>query len=123
MTAVLVTWPAAGELTRRVNIRLWADTPNTGFGVDQTFDAGIWRWAKLDPVSGSAFWGSQAIGETMTHRIWVRWGTGSKPEDITGQHVVDYPLLNQRFRVLRTTNVGDAQIFTMIEAKLLGAIS
>ncbi|CAK0771406.1 conserved hypothetical protein [Gammaproteobacteria bacterium] len=123
MTAIEITWPEAGELVRRVNIRLWTDSANAGFGIDQTYDAGIMRWAKIDPVSGAAFWGSKAIGVEMTHRIWVRWGTGSKPEDITGQHVIDYVSGNQRFRVLRTTNMGDAQRFTMIEVKLLGAIA
>lgn len=123
MSAVEITWPDDGELVRRVTIRLWTDNANTGFAIDQNFDAGVRRWAKIDPVSGVAFWGSKQIGETMTHRIWVRWGTGSKPEDITGQHVVDYPNNNQRFRVLRTTNAGDAQRFTMIEVKLLGAIT
>jgi len=123
MTAVAVTWPDVGELQRRVTIKLWTDTANLGFGIDQAFDAGLPRWAKIEPVSGVAYWGSKQIDQGMTHRIWVRWGAGSKDTDITGQHVIDYPNGNQRFRVLRTTNVGDAQRFTMIEVKLLGAMS
>lgn len=122
MTAVAATWPDPGELVRRVVISLWNDTANVGFGIDQTVDVGLRRWAKLEPVSGVAYWGSKQTGEDITHRIWVRWGTGTKPEDITGQHIIDYPSGNRRFRVVRASNVGDAQIFTMIECKDLGAI-
>lgn len=123
MSAVEITWPDVGELQRRVTIRSWTDTPNTNGGLDQTFSAGITRWAKLEPVSGVAYWGVKQTGEEVTHRIWVRWGTGSKPENITGQFVVDYPQGNQRFRVVRATNAGDAQKFTMLECKILGAIA
>ena len=121
MTAV--TWPDAGELTRRIKIRRQTSAPNVDMGLTETFDAGIERWAKLEPVSGAAFWGSKQIGEEMTHRVWIRWGAGSKPEDIDQRHVVDYANANQRFRVLRSTNVGDAQRFTMLEVKLLGNIT
>jgi len=122
MTAVVVKWPDAGELVRRVTIRRWTDTANAGFGIDQTFDIGIQRWAKIEPVVGVAYWGAKQIGEEITHRIWVRYGTGTKPEDITGQHVIDHQLGNRRYRVIRTTNAGDAQRYTMIECKDLGAI-
>ena len=123
MTAVTVTWPDAGELVRRVTIRRWTDSANAGFGIDQTFDAGVTRWAKLDPIAGGAYWGAKQIGEEITHRIWVRYGTGTRPEDITGQHVVDFPQGNRRYRVVRTLNVGDAQRYTMIECKDLGPIA
>ncbi|MFA6076345.1 MAG: head-tail adaptor protein [Negativicutes bacterium] len=123
MSAVEITWPDIGELQRRVKIRLWTDNANTGFAITPAFDAGITRWAKLAPVSGIAAWGSKQIGDEITHRVWVRWGTGTKPADITGQHVVDYPAENRRYRVVRTTNAGDAQKFTMIECKDLGAIT
>lgn len=46
--------PDSGELQRRVVIRLWADYPNATFGLDQTLDAGIERWAKVEPVYGLA---------------------------------------------------------------------
>lgn len=123
MTAVLVTWPDTGQLTRRVKIRRQTSVANVDMGLTETFDAGVDRWAAIQPVSGAAFWGSQQVDEGITHRIWVRWGTGSKPEDITQRHVIDYAHQNQRFRVMRALNVGDAKTFTMIEVKLLGPIS
>ena len=122
MSAVEITWPDVGELQRRVTIRLWNDNANAGFGITQEFDLGYARWAKLEPITGVAYWGTEQIGEKPTHRVWVRWGTGTKPEDITGQHVIDYFGGNKRFRVIRATNVGDAQKFTMIECKDIGLI-
>lgn len=121
MSAAYIDWPEAGELNRRVTIRRWTDTANAAFGIDQAFDAGIDRWAKMQPVSGAAFWGSKQTGEEITHRFWLRWGTGTKPEEITGQHVIDYQ--NRRYRVMRSSDLGNAQRFTMIECKDLGAIA
>jgi hypothetical protein len=117
-----ITWPEVGDLQRRVIIRLWADKV-TGFAITQTADEGLVRWAKLEPVMGVAYWGAKQVGEEITHKIWVRWGPGTRPGDITMQHVVDYPAGSRRFRVVRATNSGDAQKFTMIECKDIGAIS
>jgi head-tail adaptor len=121
VSAVEITWPDIGELQRRVTIKKWTDTAS-GFGIDQVMDTGFQRWAKLEPAMGVAYWGAKQIGEEITHRIWVRWATGTKPEDITQQYVIDYPAGNRRFRVVRCTNAGDAQKFTMIECKDIGAI-
>lgn len=123
MTATAINWPDAGELQRRVTLRRWTSEPNVEMGITETYDAGITRWAKLEPVSGAVYWGSKQVGEEMTHRIWLRFGTGTRPEDITQQHVIDYPNGNARYRVLRATNVGDAQRFTMLEVKLLGELT
>lgn len=121
MTAQAISWPDSGELVRRVTIRRWQDVPAAlSMGITQTVDAGIVRWARLEPVYGVAYWGDKQIGEKPTHRVWVRYGTGTKPTDITGEHVVEHD--GRRYRVLRTHNVGDAQRFTLIEVKDLGAI-
>ena len=117
-----IVWPSTGEFQRRVIIRLWTDQTDANFSVDPIVDSGITRWAKLEPVSGVAYWGTKQVGEEVTHKIWLRWGTGTKPEDITNQHVVDYPQGNRRFRVVRGTNAGDAQKFTCLECKDLGAL-
>jgi head-tail adaptor len=122
MSGVEIQWPEIGDMQRRVTIKLWDDQANAGFAITPDYDAGLKRWAKMEPIMGVAYWGDKQIGEAPTHRIWVRWGTGSKPEDITGQHVIEYPSGNRRFRVIRSTNAGDAQKFTMIECKDLGAM-
>ena len=123
MTAVSQTWPDSGELVRRVTIRLWTDTPDlVTFDIDQSFSAGITRWAKIEPVVGVAYWNGKQIGEEVTHRIWVRYTPQTQPELVTPQHVIDYPANNRRFRVVRALNVGDAQRYTLIECKDLGPI-
>ena len=121
-TAARLVWPQTGELNRRVVIRNWEDRPNAAFGIDQVFDAGVERWAAIKPVVGVAYWGAKQIDEETTHRIWLRWGTGSKPEDITGQHVIDHPAENKRYRVIRATAAGDARQFTMVEVKEIGKV-
>lgn len=118
----VITWPNVSELDRRVLIRRWTSQANFDMGLNETFDVGITRWAKIKPVAGSAFFDGQQTDEGMTHRIWIKYGTGSKPQDITTNHVIDHAASNERFRVLRATNVGDAQRYTMIEVNLLGAI-
>lgn len=112
--------PGSGELTRRITIRLWSDVPNMTFGVDQVFDVGITRWAKREPVHGIAIRAGMNTEEVPTDLFWVRYGSGSKPESITTAHVIDWN--GRRYRVLNAINVGDAQRFTRISAKDLGAI-
>lgn len=112
--------PATGELNRRVIIRQFSDVPNVSFGTTQIVDAGITVWAKIVPVSGALFWGTKQVGDDITHRLWIRYGTGTKPEDITGAHIVEYQ--GQRYRVKRTSDFEGAKTYTMIEVTLLGAI-
>lgn len=121
-TALPIRWPESGELNRRVVVRRWSDNANAGFGIDQVYDAGLLRWAKIAPVVGVAYWGQKQIDECVTHRVWLRYGKGTKPEDITGQHVIDHTEGKRRYRVVRSTNAGDAGQFTLVEVKDLGAI-
>jgi head-tail adaptor len=76
--------PAIGELNRRIQIRLRTDVPNASFGIDETYDVGIPRWAKKEPVHSLAIRSGQNTGEEPTDLFWVRWGTGTKPTDFTG---------------------------------------
>ena len=112
--------PALGELNRRVMIRRWTDTPNAAFDVDQAFDAGIKRWATLEPVHSLTLrWGEQT-GEVPTHIVWVLYGDRSRPEDITVEHVIE--TRGVRYRVMGVHDVADKRRFTRIEVKSLGPI-
>ena len=115
-----VPQPGAGEYKRRIVIRVWADVPNAAFGVDQTFDEGLRRWAKKEPVHSLAIRAGAQTGEVPTHFFWVRYGTGTRPEDITTSHVIEHD--DRRYRVLGSINVDDADVCTRIEAKDIGAI-
>lgn len=112
----------SGALNRRVTIRLWTDSANADFGITQAVDAGITRWARIEPVTGVAYWNGKQIGEEITHKIYVRYGSGSRPQDLGGQHVVDHPSGNSRFRIIRATNINDDENFTMLECKDIGPI-
>lgn len=111
--------PDTGELSRRIVIRPWTDVPNGVFGLNQTFDKGITRYAKHEPVHGLAIRAGMQTGEIPTDLFWVRYGTSSKPEDVTLGHVVEWN--KRRYRVLDTIDVDDAQQFTRITTKYLGS--
>ena len=113
-------WPDTGEMQRRIVIRLWSDVPNSAFGLDHTADKGITRWAKVDPVQGIAIRAGMQTGEIPTHLFWVRYSHGTRPEEITAAHVVEWN--GHRYRVLDAINIEDAQRFTRISAKDLGVI-
>lgn len=112
--------PADGDLNRRILIRLRTDVPNAQYGVDETFDAGLPRWAKKEPVHSLALRAGQNTGEEPTDLFWVRWATGTKPTDLTSAHVIDYA--GRRYRVMDSIDVDDLHTFTRITAKDLGAI-
>lgn len=113
--------PAAGEMNRRIQIRIQTDVPNASFGVDQTFSAGIPRWAKKEPIHSLAIRAGQNTGEEPTDFFWVRWGTGTKPTDLTSSHVIDFA--GRRYRLLDSIDVDDLHRFTRITAKDLGPIA
>lgn len=112
--------PEIGEMNRRITIRLWSDVPNAAFGLDQNFDAGIDRWAKVEPIYSLAMRAGVNTDEAPTHLFWVRYGTGTKPEDFTASHVIEWR--GRRYRVTDSINVNDADRFTRVSAKDLGAI-
>lgn len=113
--------PDAGDLNRRITLRQWADLPNAAFGLDQTFDAGRSLWAKVEPIHSLAIRAGQQTGEVPTHLVWVRYGTGTRPEDITASHVVEWR--SRRYRVIDSIDVADAGRFTRLSTKDLGAIA
>ena len=117
---MLFNVPTAGDLNRRIQIRVWSDVPNGAFGVDQVFGTAISRWAKRDPIHSLAMRAGVNTGEAVTDLFWVRWGTGTKPEDITVSHVIE--LDGQRYRVMDAIDVSNLHRFTRISAKHLGAI-
>ncbi len=108
--------PTIGELNRLVTIRRWQDMPNAAFGVDQTFDAGVSLWAKVEPVAGVIYYGTKQTGENVTHRFTIRYRT-----DISAEHVIEYA--GNRYRIQRVSDLNGAHRFTVMEAQELGAIT
>lgn len=112
--------PGPGELDRPILLRLQTDVPNAGFGLDQTFSAGVALWAKHEPVHSLAIRAGMQTGEAPTDFFWVRRAAGTRPEDLTAAHVIDYD--GQRYRVLEAIDADGARRFTRVTAKLLGAV-
>jgi head-tail adaptor len=109
-----------GQLTRRILLRLWADSANAAFGLDANYDAGRHLFAKVEPIHSLALRAGMNTDEVPTHLFWIRYTPETRPEDITTSHVIEW--YGRRYRVLGAINVQDEQIFTRITAKDLGAI-
>lgn len=109
-----------GELTRKIRIRLWTDVPNATFGLTPTFDEGIKRWAKKEPINSLHILHGANTEESPTDLFWVRHATGTRPEDLTTEHVIE--LDGKRYRILSVVNVNDEDRFTRIAVKYLEAI-
>lgn len=118
MPAVPIT---AGDLNRRIAIRLVSEVPNGAFGLDEQLTAPVPRWAKHEPIHGLALRAGKQTGEAPTDLFYVRRGTGTRPEDITSAHVVEYD--GRRYRVVDTLDHEGKRQFTRITAKDLGAIA
>ncbi|WP_075795200.1 phage head completion protein [Massilia putida] len=112
--------PDTGELNRRIVIRRWTDAPNASFNVDQTFDVGISRWAKVEPVRGIASRMGVTTGEEPTHFFWVRFSFETPAEYFAQDRVIEYRA--RRYRILDAQNFQDADRFIRITTKDLGAI-
>lgn len=112
--------PRSGELNESILIQLWSDVPNAAFGLDQTFDAGTTCFAKREPIHGLAIRAGAQTEEVPTDLFWVRARAGTRPEEITASHVVEWN--SRRYRVLDAISVGPMKRFTRITTKHLGAI-
>lgn len=115
-----VSMPSAGELKRRVTLRLWTDVPNGVYGLDASYSVGTTRWAKVEPVQGLALRYGQQLTDVPTHLAWLRWGTGTKHSDITTAHVIEHE--GRRLRVMDAIDLGGMQRFTRVTLKDIGAV-
>ena len=114
--------PDIGELDSLVKIRRWTDTASTsGFGIAQSFDAGLDAWARIEPAGSALFYGTEQITPGMTHRL-ATWRTSAvNALAITGQHVVEHQ--GMRYRVRRVTDINGRTDFVLIDLEQLGAIA
>lgn len=113
-------YPDVGELDKLVKIRLWNDTPNIAFALDQNFDVGQDAWARIDPTGAALFFGTQQIEAGMTHWL-TTWRTSTINERaITGKHVVEHD--GVRYRVRRASDINGRRDFVLIGLEQLKAI-
>lgn len=113
MSKVNFNAPGAGELDKRITIRLRHDLPVGQFDIDQKKLNPIKRWASLKPVGTSVWQASVQTDEAVTHRCIIRYMGG-----ITTSHEVLYNDLV--YRVRRCAPLQGNKVFLVIELEELG---
>ena len=114
--------PTAGELNRQILIRQRTDLPTMGVSLTETYSEGKSAFAKLTPVGNATFFGTQQVGENVTHSFVVR----KRAEDqitayeITGDFVIDCE--GFRYRVKRCDDLKGERHTLLIQTELLGVI-
>lgn len=117
MSAGRLRGPAIGEMDRLVTIKAWEDVP-AGFALVQQYDDVQMAWASVLPVGSALFYGSQQVGEEVTHRL-TTWRTSTlHSAAITARHVVEHDGL--RYRVRRATDMNGERAFVILDLEQLG---
>ncbi|WP_417252748.1 head-tail adaptor protein [Castellaniella sp.] len=115
MAGVDFPFPSAGELDRRVQIRLRQDVPVGLAGLAEQHPVVFTRWASLKPV-GTAVWAASVqTDERVTHRCIVRWIDG-----ITDSHEVVHR--DRVYRVRRCAELRGERRFLVMEVEELGGV-
>ncbi|MNJ57878.1 Phage head-tail joining protein [compost metagenome] len=107
--------PGAGELNRRITLRLRSDIPAPDFGLDSTFAEEKRRWAKIEPVGAATYSAGVQIDAKVTHRITLYFldGLGEAHEVVHGSKL---------YRVQRVTDMNGAHRFTVLDVEELGRL-
>lgn len=114
--------PPAGSFDRRVLIRKRTDQPTMGSSLTEIYTAGVQAWARLKPVGNATFFGTQQVGESVTHSFVVRRRDedGISAYTITADHVIDCE--GYRYRVKRCDDLHGERHTLLIQCELLGEI-
>lgn len=114
-------YPPIGSLNKRVLIRRWQDVAGADQDIDQTYDAGVPAWTRIEPTGSALFYGLQQVEVGVTHRL-ATWRTELINADVIGgSHVVDYA--GMRYRVRRATDINGGRVFVLLDLEQLGAIA
>lgn len=119
--------PAAGDLNRRIAIRLRTDIPAADMGLSPEFSEIKPRWAKIEPVGTGIYASGVQTGNKITHRVWIRTlkGVTESHEVVHVTHlegeatysvVPDSPI----YRVKRTAPLNGGRRFTLLEVEEIG---
>ena len=107
--------PSAGELNRRITIRLRSDQPASDNGIDSVFTDEKHRWASIVPVGTAAYSASVQLDAKVTHRITLRF-----LDCITDAHEVVHG--SRLYRVRRVADLNGTHRFTVLEVEELGRV-
>ncbi|MGJ8619611.1 MAG: phage head closure protein [Methylophilaceae bacterium] len=113
-----MSMPAAGELNRRVEIKIQNDTPAMGAAVVNNYSTIATVWAKHQPVGNAIFFGTKQVGEGVTDRFIVRYNATINEKTVNGHCVIQFD--ETLYRVRRASDLEGMRQFLMIEAERLG---
>lgn len=108
--------PSAGELDRRITLRLRSDVPAPNQGLDSLFTDQKKRWAKIEPVGTAVYAAGVQTDVKITHRVTFYYlkGMSEAHEVVRGATI---------YRVRRVADMNGNRRFTLLEVEELGLVS
>jgi len=105
--------PSAGELDRRITLRLRTDIPALDQGLDSLFTDQKSRWAKIEPVGTAVYANGVQTDVKITHRVTFYYlkGMSESHEVVHGATI---------YRVRRVADMNGNRRFTLLEVEELG---
>lgn len=105
--------PSAGELDRRITVRLRSDDPAPDLGLDSVFSDQKKRWAKIEPVGTAVYANGVQTDVKITHRVILYYlkGMSDAHEVVHGGSI---------YRVKRVADMNGSRRFTVLEVEELG---
>lgn len=105
--------PSAGELDRRITVRLRSDDPAPDLGLDSVFSDQKNRWAKIEPVGTAVYANGVQTDVKITHRVILYYlkGMSDAHEVVHGGSI---------YRVKRVADMNGSRRFTVLEVEELG---
>nr|WP_242070536.1 phage head closure protein [Pseudomonas mohnii] len=105
--------PSAGELDRRITLRLRTDIPAPDQGLDSLFTDQKKRWAKIEPVGTAVYANGVQTEVKITHRVTFYYlkGMSESYEVVHGDTI---------YRVRRVADMNGNRRFTLLEVEELG---
>lgn len=103
--------PSAGELNRRITLRLRTDIP--ALDLDSLFTDQKKRWAKIEPVGTAVYANGVQTDMKVTHRVTFYYlkGMSESHEVVHGATI---------YRVRRVADMNGTRRFTLLEVEELG---
>lgn len=108
-----MAFPYAGDLDKRITIRLRKDFPAANMGLTSEFPDQKKRWASLTPVGTAMYSNGVQTDTKITHRVIMYRLAG-----ITTDHEVVHG--GRVYRVVREADIQGAGRFLVLEVEAIG---
>ncbi|MNJ27349.1 Phage head-tail joining protein [compost metagenome] len=107
--------PGAGELNRRIKLRLRSDLPEGEYDLASVFTEEKHRWARIAPVGTATYVAGLQVDAKVTHRVTLYFldGLSECHEVVHGAKV---------YRIQRIADINGSHRFTVLDVELLGLL-